>query len=46
MSKNGKRYDQDFRQMIVNLYNSTDSTYADLESEYGVPTATIQRWVK
>lgn len=44
--KTGNRYDQDFKQMIVDLYNSTDSTYADLEGEYGVTSATIQRWVK
>jgi len=45
-NKNGNRYNQDFKQMIVDLYNSTDSTYADLEGEYGVPSATIQKWVK
>jgi transposase-like protein len=43
MSKNGKRYDKDFKQMINELFNSTDSTLADLEAEYGVTSATIPR---
>ncbi len=32
--------------MIVDLYNTGDYTYASLESEYGIASATIQRWVK
>jgi len=32
--------------MIVELYNTTDHTFKSLESEYGVTSATIQRWVK
>lgn len=46
MKNKGKRYNQEYKEMIVNLYNSTDCTYASLESEYGISTATIQRWVK
>ena len=46
MNKNGKRYDKDFKQMIVDLYNSTDATLADLEAEYVVTSNSIQRWVK
>ena len=46
MKATGKRYDQDFKQMIVDLYNTTDHTYASLESEYGISHGSIQRWVK
>lgn len=46
MKNNGTRYDQDFKKMIVELYNTSDHTFKSLESEYGVTSATIQRWVK
>lgn len=46
MKSNGIRYDQEFKNMIVELYNTTDHTFKSLESEYGVTSATIQRWVK
>lgn len=46
MKNNGSRYDQDFKNMIVELYNTTDHTVKSLESEYGVSSATVQRWVK
>ena len=46
MKNNGTRYDQEFKKMIVELYNTTDHTFKSLESEYGVTSATIQRWVK
>lgn len=46
MNKKSKRYDKEFKQMIVDLYNTGDYTYASLESEYGIASATIQRWVK
>jgi transposase len=46
MKNNGTRYDQEFKNMIVELYNTTDHTFKSLESEYGVTSATIQRWVK
>ena len=46
MKNNGTRYDQAFKKMIVELYNTTDHTFKSLESEYGVTSATIQRWVK
>lgn len=46
MKNNGIRYDQEFKKMIVGLYNTTDYTFKSLESEYGVTSATIQRWVK
>lgn len=46
MKSKGKRYDKDFKEMIVSLYNTTGRTLASLDSEYGIPAATIQRWVK
>ena len=46
MKSNGTRYDQEFKKMIVELYHTTDHTFKSLESEYGVTSATIQRWVK
>jgi transposase len=46
MKNNGTRYDQEFKKMIVELYNTTNHTFKSLESEYGVTSATIQRWVK
>lgn len=46
MKRNGTRYDLDFKKMVVDLYNTTDHTLKTLESEYGVTSATIQRWVK
>jgi transposase len=46
MKNNGTRYDQEFKKMIVELYNTADHTFKSLESEYGVTSATIQRWVK
>ena len=43
--KNGKRYNDDFREMIVDLYNSGHSV-KDLSSEYGVSDVTIYAWIK
>ena len=47
MSKrnNGKRYDDDFRKMIVDLYHS-GSTVKDLNNKYGVSNVTIYKWIK
>lgn len=43
--KNGKRYNDDFRKMIVYLYQSGQSV-RDLSSEYGVSDVTIYAWIK
>lgn len=45
MSKNGNRYTDEFKQQIVDLYNS-GSPAADLSREYGVATVTIYKWIK
>lgn len=43
--KNGKRYNDDFRKMVVDLYHSGQSV-RDLSSEYGVSEVTIYAWIK
>jgi transposase len=44
MSK-GKRYTDDFKEMIVDLYKS-GMTLAELSSEYGIAKSTINGWIK
>src|SRR5699024_9860102 len=44
-NKNGKRYNDDFRKMVVDLYHSGQSV-RDLSSEYGVSEVTIYAWIK
>jgi len=45
MSKNGIRYSDEFKQQIVDLYNSGQSVI-ELSREYGVTTVTIYKWIK
>lgn len=45
MSKNGIRYTDDFKQQIVDLYNSGQPVL-ELSREYGVATVTIYKWIK
>ncbi|WP_204671902.1 IS3 family transposase [Gracilibacillus alcaliphilus] len=42
---NGKRYNDDFKKMIVDLYQS-GSSVKDLSNEYGVSDVTIYKWIK
>lgn len=42
---NGKRYSDDFKSMVVDLYHSGNSV-KDLSSEYGVSDVTIYKWIK
>lgn len=44
MSKNGKRYSDEFKQQIVDLYNA-GSPVSKLSSEYGVSSVTIYKWI-
>ena len=44
MSK-GRRYDQEYKDMIADLYKSGMSL-AELSSEYGIAKSTINGWVK
>ena len=46
MAKNQKRYTQEFKQQIVDLYNSGSTSFPQLEREYGVSRATMSGWVK
>jgi len=43
--KNGNRYSDDFRKMVVDLYHSGQSV-KDLSGEYGVSEVTIYAWIK
>ena len=43
--KNGNRYNDDFRKMIVDLYHSGQKV-KDLNSEYDVSEVTIYSWIK
>jgi transposase len=45
MAKGQKKYTQEFRKTIVELYNSGKSL-AELNSEYGISKSTITGWVK
>ena len=44
MAKQYKRYDEDFKKTIVNLYESGKSI-ADLSREYGVGHTNIRNWI-
>ncbi|ETI88151.1 transposase [Clostridium butyricum] len=44
MSK-GRRYDQEYKDMIADLYKSGMSL-AELSSEYGIAKSTINGWIK
>lgn len=46
MAKNQQKYTQEFKQQIVDIYNSGIKSYNQLESEYGVAKSTISGWVK
>lgn len=41
----GKRYDQEYKDMIVSLFKSGMSL-TELSSEYGIAKSTINGWVK
>jgi len=45
MTKNGKRYNENFKKMIFELYHS-GSSVSDLEREYGVTKVSIYKWIK
>ncbi len=46
MAKNQKSYTPEFKQQIVDLYNSGGTSYPQLEREYGVNRSTPSSWVK
>lgn len=44
MSKS--RYTDEFKQQVVDLFNSGSNTVSELSREYGVSTVTIYKWIK
>jgi len=44
-NNNGKRYNDDFRKIVVDLYHSGQSV-RNLSGEYGVSEVTIYAWIK
>ncbi|MET2033344.1 MULTISPECIES: IS3 family transposase [Enterococcus] len=45
MTKHQKRYDENFKKMVVELHQSGQSV-EQLASEYGIASQTIYRWIK
>ncbi|MCG7332637.1 IS3 family transposase [Salinicoccus roseus] len=41
-----KKFNDDFKQMVVDLYHSGNSSVKGLSSEYGVSDVTIYKWIK
>ena len=41
----GRRYDQEYKDMLVDLFKSGIS-FAELSSEYGIARSTINGWIK
>lgn len=46
MAKNQKKYTAEFKQQLVDLYNTGGKSYPQLSTEYGVAKSTILGWVK
>ena len=40
-----KKYDEDFKKMIVELYENKKPV-CEIKREYGIPEATLYRWIK
>ena len=45
MSLTGKRYTDDFKTQMIELYNSGQSVIK-LSREYGIPKGTLYKWIK
>ena len=45
MRSTGKRYTDDFKKMIIELYNS-GKPVLELCSEYGITNPTLYKWIK
>ncbi len=45
MSTTGKRYDEDFKRTLVELYHN-GKTLTSLIEEYGVSQTALSRWIK
>lgn len=44
MGRNVKSYTQEYKNTIIDLFNS-GKTYAEISNEYGVPKTTVRQWV-
>ena len=44
MGRNVKSYTQEYKNTIVDLFNS-GKTYAEISNEYGVPKTTVRQWI-
>lgn len=45
MSSKNTKYTQEYKQTIVNLYNS-GKTYSEIHKEYGVSHSALSNWIK
>lgn len=45
MARN-KKYDEDFKKMIVELYESHTTTGTEITREYGIGSSTLYKWVQ
>lgn len=41
-----KRYDEDFKKMIVELYNVQKKSASELVREYGISHSVLYKWIK
>lgn len=46
MSKNQKSYTPEFKQQIVDLFNTGTKSFPQLEREYGISRSSMSGWVK
>lgn len=42
----GKKFDEDFKKMIVELYNTKSKPASDIIREYGISSSVLYKWVK
>ncbi len=42
----GKRYNEDFKKMIVELYNNQNKPTYEIVREYGISNSALYKWVK
>ena len=46
MAKNQKSYTPEFKQQMVDLYNTGENSYRKLKREYGINGSTLSSWAK
>ncbi len=45
MRENHKKYTQEFRQQIVDLYNTGNYSFSQLLEDYGITKPTLSQWI-